>query len=135
MYGTGDLVQLGADGDEINVDNFNELIKPRDGSTWSAHNPHSITAEAVKFKDGVQLVFARFITWILCIVQQGFTDIVLTAWNGKRPVSHCIFCSFFLLFFPRSLLLRPFNEPKPEHVYSFVFMGAWAAVILIGFTK
>jgi hypothetical protein len=73
------------------IPDFNELIKPRDGSQWSSYNPHDITANRVSGSDGIKLVFARFVVWLACIVSSGYTDIVLGAWNGKA----CDFDWFF----------------------------------------
>jgi hypothetical protein len=95
-HGTGDLVQLaatarnGADGAEIvGVTDFNSLIKPRAGSTWSSHNPHAITVLSVKDAPGIEEVWGLFVDWIAGLPGDG--DVVICCWNGKS----CDFAWFY----------------------------------------
>ena len=85
LYGEGGLCQLaatavdGRGGKPLSgAPDFNELVKPRAGSSWSAYNPHSITALTVADKQPVSVVWNAFVEW--CEKLPG--DVALVAWNG-----------------------------------------------------
>ena len=68
------LVGVAIDNSRKQIDNvadFNELIKPREGSVWSDQNPLTIIAAKVDKCGVVKLFFLRFVLWLANIVQEG----------------------------------------------------------------